>query len=66
MQEAGADALELNLYEIPSDPELPGSIIEQRYCDIISEIRSQVTIPLAVRIGPYFSSIPDASQAESG
>jgi dihydroorotate dehydrogenase (fumarate) len=59
MEEAGADALELNLYDIPSDPELPGSVVEQRYTDIVSEIRSKLRIPLAVKIGPYFSSIPD-------
>jgi dihydroorotate dehydrogenase (fumarate) len=59
MEEAGADALELNLYDIPSDPELPGSVVEQRYVDIVSEIRSRLRIPLAVKIGPYFSSIPD-------
>lgn len=59
IEQAGADALELNLYDIPSDPELPGAIVEQRYCDIVTEIRSQLRIPLAVKIGPYFSSIPD-------
>ena len=62
MQDAGADALELNLYDIPSDPELPGSVVEQRYVDIVSDIRSQVKIPLAVKIGPYFSSIPDIAR----
>jgi dihydroorotate dehydrogenase (fumarate) len=62
MQDAGADALELNLYDIPSDPELPGVVVEQRYVDIVSEIASKVTIPLAVKIGPYFSSIPDMSR----
>jgi dihydroorotate dehydrogenase (fumarate) len=59
MQQAGADALELNLYDIPSDTDLPGSVIEQRYCAIVAEIRSQLHIPLAVKIGPYFSSIPN-------
>jgi dihydroorotate dehydrogenase (fumarate) len=62
MQDAGADGLELNLYDIPSDPELPGSVVEQRYADIVSEIASKVTIPLAVKIGPYFSSIPDMAR----
>jgi dihydroorotate dehydrogenase (fumarate) len=62
MQEAGADGLELNLYDIPSDPELPGSIVEQRYVDIVYEVRSQIKIPLAVKIGPYFSSIPDMAR----
>ncbi len=62
IEEAGADALELNLYEIPSDPELPGVVLEQRYCDIVSEVRSKINIPIAVKIGPYFSSIPDMAR----
>jgi dihydroorotate dehydrogenase (fumarate) len=62
MQDAGADALELNLYDIPSDPELPGSVVEQRYVDIVYEVRSQIKVPLAVKIGPYFSSIPDMAR----
>jgi dihydroorotate dehydrogenase (fumarate) len=62
MQQAGADALELNLYDIPSDPELPGSTVEQRYCAIVSEIHSQLAIPLAVKIGPHFSSIPNMAR----
>jgi dihydroorotate dehydrogenase (fumarate) len=59
IEQAGADALELNLYDIPTDPELPGSVVEQRYVDILTDLRSTVRIPLAVKIGPYFSSIPD-------
>jgi dihydroorotate dehydrogenase (fumarate) len=68
MQQAGADALELNLYEMPADPQLPGSVIEERYCAIVSGIRSQLQIPLAVKIGPYFSSIPNIAKrlAEAG
>jgi dihydroorotate dehydrogenase (fumarate) len=62
IEDAGADALELNLYEIPSDPELPGAVVEQRYCDVVAEIRSKISIPLAVKIGPYFSSIPDMAR----
>jgi dihydroorotate dehydrogenase (fumarate) len=68
MQQAGADALELNLYDIPSDPELPGSVLEQRYCAIVAEVRSHLRIPLAVKIGPYFNSIPNITLrlAEAG
>lgn len=62
IEQSGADGLELNLYDIPSDPELPGSIVEQRYVDIVTEVRSQVKIPIAVKIGPYFSSIPDIAR----
>ncbi|HTM48069.1 MAG TPA: dihydroorotate dehydrogenase-like protein [Bryobacteraceae bacterium] len=68
MQHAGADALELNLYDVPCDPLLPGAALEDRYVAIVSEIRSQLTIPLAVKIGPYFTSIPNitARLAEAG
>jgi len=68
MQQAGADALELNLYEMTTDPYLSGSAIEARYCAIVRKIRSQVQIPLAVKIGPYFSSIPNIVRrlAEAG
>ena len=59
MEEAGADGVELNFYDIPSDPELPGSVVEQRYVDIVADVKSRVNIPIAVKIGPYFSSIPD-------
>jgi dihydroorotate dehydrogenase (fumarate) len=62
MQQAGADALELNLYEMATDPHVRGSFIEARYCAIVREIRSQVQIPLAVKIGPYFSSIPNIAR----
>jgi dihydroorotate dehydrogenase (fumarate) len=62
IEEAGADALELNLYDIPGDPELPGSVVEQRYVDIVTEVRSQIRIPIAIKIGPYFSSIPDMAR----
>lgn len=62
MQQAGADALELNLYDIPTDPELPGSTVEERYCAIVGEIHAQLAIPLAVKIGPYFSSIPNMAR----
>jgi dihydroorotate dehydrogenase (fumarate) len=59
IEQAGADALELNLYDIPTDSELPGSVVEQRYVDIVTELSSNLRIPLAVKIGPWFSSIPD-------
>lgn len=62
IEQAGADALELNLYDIPSDPELPGAVVEQRYVDIVTDIRTNLGIPLAVKIGPYFSSIPDITR----
>ena len=58
IEEAGADALELNVYLIPTDPYASGRDVEERYLDLVSAVRSEVSIPLAVKVGPYFSSLP--------
>lgn len=57
MQQAGADALELNIYDIPTDLDTPGSVIEDRYVEILEAVRSAVTIPVAVKLSPYFSNM---------
>ncbi len=57
MQQAGADALELNIYYIPVDPELTGEQVERLYCDLVREVKAAVRIPVAVKLGPYFSSM---------
>jgi dihydroorotate dehydrogenase (fumarate) len=57
MQEAGADALELNIYLIAADLEMTAEQVEQRYLDLIRVVKDAVSIPLAVKVGPYFSSI---------
>ncbi len=54
--EAGADALELNIYKVPARPEVPGSIIEEGYIDVVRTVRAKITIPLAVKLSPYFSN----------
>jgi dihydroorotate dehydrogenase (fumarate) len=56
MQDAGAAAIELNIYYLPGDPQLPGRDVEQRYVDILQRVKSAVTVPVAVKLGPYFSS----------
>ena len=56
MQDAGASAIELNIYYLPGDPQLPGRDVEQRYVDILQRVKSAVTVPVAVKLGPYFSS----------
>lgn len=58
LEQAGADALELNIYFVPSDPSLSGSEVEDRYVELVSTVRAQISIPLAVKVGPYFSSLP--------
>jgi len=57
IQEAGASALELNIYFIPADLRLTGREVEQRYLDIMTAVKKAVTIPVAVKLGPYFSSV---------
>ena len=57
MQQAGADALELNIYYIPTDPEMTGAAVEQNYIDLVREVKSNLRIPVAVKLGPYFSSM---------
>jgi dihydroorotate dehydrogenase (fumarate) len=59
IEQAGADALELNIYYIPTDPAITGEQIEHMYLDVIKSVRQKINIPLAVKIGPYFSSIPN-------
>lgn len=57
IQEAGADALELNVYLLPSDFEKSGSDQEKVYFDIIREVKKYITIPISLKIGYYFSSL---------
>jgi dihydroorotate dehydrogenase (fumarate) len=54
--EAGADALELNIYRIPTQLQLTGSALEETYIDIVRTVRAATTIPLAVKLSPYFSN----------
>lgn len=56
IEEAGADALELNMYFVAADPDVTGHELIQMYLDGVQEVKSNITIPLAVKIGPYFAS----------
>jgi dihydroorotate dehydrogenase (fumarate) len=58
IQEAGADALELNLYTIPTEVERSAAELEDSYIEVVKAIRAQVHIPLAVKLSPYFTSLP--------
>jgi dihydroorotate dehydrogenase (fumarate) len=57
MEQAGADALELNVYYMPVDPNIGGEQVEQRYVDLVQAIKGTVRLPVAVKLGPHFSSI---------
>ena len=56
IEQAGADALELNIYNIPTDMNLTGGEVEQSYLDILQAVKSEVTIPVAVKLSPFFSN----------
>lgn len=62
IQEAGADALELNIYNIPTDPKLNSAEIEDGYVELVKAVRSQVSIPLAVKLSPFFTSLPNLAE----
>jgi len=56
MQDAGAAAIELNIYYLPGDPHTSGRDVEQRHIDILSRVKAAVSVPVAVKLGPHFSS----------
>jgi len=58
IQDAGADGLELNLYYLPVDPSLTSSQIEDNYIKLVSDIRASISIPLAVKLAPFFTALP--------
>ena len=58
MEEAGADAIELNIYFLPTNPNMDGRQVEENYLELVDEITRSVAIPVAVKIHPYLSSIP--------
>lgn len=62
IEEAGADALELNIYYIPTDPSLTGAQVEERYLSVVRTVRESISIPLAVKLGPYFTSMANVAK----
>jgi dihydroorotate dehydrogenase (fumarate) len=63
IQDAGADALELNIYDVSTDPEINSTELEQRYITLIKDIRKSVKIPLAVKLSPFFTAIPNFARS---
>jgi dihydroorotate dehydrogenase (fumarate) len=59
IEEAGADALELNMYYIATDVDMTSSDIEDTQVELVAEVKSAITIPLAVKISPFVTSIPN-------
>jgi dihydroorotate dehydrogenase (fumarate) len=62
IEQAGADALELNIHFLPTDLDLTGEAVEQLYCDLVRDVKAVVRIPVAVKLGPFFSSLPNMAR----
>ena len=58
IQQAGADALELNVYYMPTDPSESSQSVEDRCCEVLQSIKGTITIPVAVKLSPFYSAIP--------
>ena len=61
--EAGADALELNIYKIPTETQVNGTTVEKGYIDVVRTVRAATKIPLAVKLSPYFSNFANMAQS---
>jgi dihydroorotate dehydrogenase (fumarate) len=58
MEQAGADALELNIYYLPTDPEVSSAELEDTYVKLVKDVRATVKIPIALKLSPFFTAIP--------
>ena len=58
LEQAGADALELNVYYVAADAEAPGRLVEDRYVELLTDLRAAVSLPIAMKLSPFFSSLP--------
>jgi len=62
IEKAGADAIECNIYSIATDPMLSGADIEKMYLEIVQAVKATVTIPVAVKLSPFFSNLANMAQ----
>jgi dihydroorotate dehydrogenase (fumarate) len=62
LESAGASALELNLYQVPSQMDVSGAALEQRYVEFVKVVKSAVNIPVAAKLGPFFTSMTNMAK----
>jgi dihydroorotate dehydrogenase (fumarate) len=62
IEQAGADAIELNIYYIPTDLNLTGEQVEQNYVDIVRSVTSSINIPVAIKLSPFFSNMANMAK----
>ena len=66
IEQAGAPALELNIYDIVADTHHKGSQVEKDYCDLVKEVKESVRIPVAVKISPFFTAMANVAKQFDG
>jgi dihydroorotate dehydrogenase (fumarate) len=62
IEEAGADAIELNVYYIPTNPKLTAEDVENRYLEVLNAVKTTVKVPVAMKLSPFFSSMANMAQ----
>lgn len=62
IEQAGADALELNIYYMPTDLDLTGAELEEDYVQLVKDVRATVKLPIAVKLSPYFTAMPNLAK----
>jgi dihydroorotate dehydrogenase (fumarate) len=62
IEQAGADALELNIYYLPTDPDLSSTELEDTYVQLVRDVRAQVKIPIALKLSPFFTALPHVAR----
>jgi len=62
IEQAGADALELNIYYLPTDPDLSGAELEEDFVQLVRDVRSTVKLPIAVKLSPYYTALPNLAK----
>ncbi|HXL36011.1 MAG TPA: dihydroorotate dehydrogenase-like protein, partial [Ktedonobacteraceae bacterium] len=62
IEQAGADGLELNIYYLPTDPDITGAELEEDYVQLVKDVRAKVKLPIAVKLSPYFTALPNLAK----
>jgi dihydroorotate dehydrogenase (fumarate) len=62
IQDVGADALELNLYYLPTNPDIPSNELEDNYVNLVHDVCKSIKIPVAVKLSPFFTSLPNLAR----
>src|SRR5215471_16687062 len=62
IEQAGADGLELNIYYVPTDPDLSGADLEEDFVQLVRDVSEKVKLPIAVKLSPYFTALPNLAK----